>query len=830
MDNFQYSVQLSEQDWAEFSVTTDECGLLQAGLASGDELLSSDIDQGDSSGSSPPGPPPLLTGQLASRGRGSWGCKEEDVATQQLISRSQCEPVLALGASQQEASTSTQSEALRSLSLVAAPVSQCSFLPESAASRGEMQRLLQGPASSPAGDSSQSPEFPGCNVPSQKLPDSPGASQRSPGRKKRRGMGAKSGKRSGVPGPPAALLTPEAGPEEDLGAGTATLTAGALKDKPDPDSAGALEPGSGPSEEVARQGLDLGLPTPVPTTEQGPDQIRLAPRAELHTVPNPVQETDPDVSMAKPDVALSTPVFNPQPDMALSTLATKLQPDMTFSASTCKPQPDMVLCPSAHKLQSNVALCTPTYKPGMTLSTPATNAQPDNDLSTLAKNPQPTISLSTSASKPDITLSTPASTPQLDRIMSASASTHRLHVDFPTVGPGLKPEGDLTTSVSVAVLHDVLPHSASKTVHEVGVSTPAAPSSTPVSWVEPALADAEVSVLQGGYQEKPVREPLASAPGHPSGEAPHGPVQVTKKKKVRFSMALPNSEEPGLGEATGPPSSVTLRSPALQTRGGSSAWDAVAVGTRTPQPRILKHLPPPSPSASSMGPEPGSRFAVTLPEAYEFFFCDTIEEEDEDVEDEAVDSQALGEIQWPDTCEFFFQDFRVQRSRRQGHLAPKAPPRAECEATLPPRDLVPISIPEAYEHFFGEDGLDGTSATLLQLQTLEPLKEVELGLYPEPGPATAEQFSLAVRQADELRDPFTSFTFSQNDMCLVFVAFATWAVRTSDLHTPDAWKTVLLANIGTISAIRYFRQQMRRGRSPSRNSSPSSGPSPSPSC
>jgi hypothetical protein len=43
----------------------------------------------------------------------------------------------------------------------------------------------------------------------------------------------------------------------------------------------------------------------------------------------------------------------------------------------------------------------------------------------------------------------------------------------------------------------------------------------------------------------------------------------------------------------------------------------------------------------------------------------------------------------------------------------------------------------------------------------------------------------------ELRGPLTSFTFSQNDMCLVFVAFATWAVRTSDLHTPDAWKTGL---------------------------------------
>uniref|UniRef100_A0A8C4Y4B6 PPARGC1 and ESRR induced regulator, muscle 1 n=2 Tax=Gopherus evgoodei TaxID=1825980 RepID=A0A8C4Y4B6_9SAUR len=49
-------------------------------------------------------------------------------------------------------------------------------------------------------------------------------------------------------------------------------------------------------------------------------------------------------------------------------------------------------------------------------------------------------------------------------------------------------------------------------------------------------------------------------------------------------------------------------------------------------------------------------------------------------------------------------------------------------------------------------------------------------------------------------------------MCLVFVAFASWAVKTSNLQTPDAWKTVLLANIGTLSAIRYFRQQAVEGR------------------
>ncbi|XP_049474304.1 PGC-1 and ERR-induced regulator in muscle protein 1 [Panthera uncia] len=160
------------------------------------------------------------------------------------------------------------------------------------------------------------------------------------------------------------------------------------------------------------------------------------------------------------------------------------------------------------------------------------------------------------------------------------------------------------------------------------------------------------------------------------------------------------------------------------------------------------------------------------------------------------------------------------------------PPQAEPVPACPPGDPVPISIPEAYEHFLGEDVSGGVLelAALLQLQATEPPGSVPWGVgsgtSPEPSPVTAEQLSLAVGQAGEPREPLTSFTFSQNDMCLVFVAFATWAVRTSDLHTPDAWKTVLLANIGTISAIHYFRRQVGQGRR-SRSRSRSRSPSPS---
>uniref|UniRef100_A0A8B9P4Z0 Uncharacterized protein n=2 Tax=Apteryx TaxID=8821 RepID=A0A8B9P4Z0_APTOW len=49
-------------------------------------------------------------------------------------------------------------------------------------------------------------------------------------------------------------------------------------------------------------------------------------------------------------------------------------------------------------------------------------------------------------------------------------------------------------------------------------------------------------------------------------------------------------------------------------------------------------------------------------------------------------------------------------------------------------------------------------------------------------------------------------------MCLVFCAFASWAVKTSDLQAPDAWKTMFLATFGTLSAIRYFRKQVREGQ------------------
>lgn len=713
MDNFQYSVQLSDREWAEFSATADECGLLQADLASGDELLSSDIDQGDSSGSSPPGPPPLFTGQLVSQGRRQQSCDLEDVAAQQLVSRSQCEPVLALEASHQVASTSTQSEALLFSSSDSVCPGQALSFPGSATFGDKMQRLLQGPAPSSPSKPPHSPESPGHSAIPQSPPDNLEASPRNPGRKKRRAVGAKGTKYSGSMDSAAIQMSSppltETRPKEALMSGT--LMAKAQQDKPQSDSTGAAEHGSSIPEQMDRQDSGLDHSKPILITEQDTGQVRKTSRAVLHMVSKPVQEVHPDISMATPNK----------------------------STHASKPQRYVALSQPASKPQSDTVSSTHPFMPDMTLST-------------LAFKCQPNTNRSTPASEPDMALSTPASMSQLVKDEFASAHTPRLHVDLSAAGSEIKPEVSPSMPASVDVLCTDLPHSISKTESKESVPIPIMPSLPPISQAEVAMVDTGMTVSPGGNIEKPVGQFSVGSSGYSSGEPCLGPVQAPKKKKVRFSMVIPSHEESGSGGSAGSSFLTSDRPPAPRTaagsRGGSAAWDAVAVGPRLPQPRILKHLPPPVSSVSAEA-EPGSCFAVTLPEAYEFFFCDTIEEEDEDVEDEEAASQALDEVQWPDTCEFFFRDSRTQRSRCQRGHSPVSAPRADTVVPVPSGDLVPISIPEVYEHFFTEEGFGNRQPpdTHIQMQTSELSREVGPEASSKPVSPTAEHLSLTIRKA-----------------------------------------------------------------------------------
>ncbi|KAK2105574.1 PGC-1 and ERR-induced regulator in muscle protein 1 [Saguinus oedipus] len=785
MENFQYSVQLSDQDWAEFSATTDECGLLQAGLASGDELLSSDIDQGDSSGSSPPSALPLLTGQPVAGGQGR---EEDDVAPQFPVSRSRCEPVLALGTGHLTPSTSARAEAPLSLGPGTTPPGQHASRPGPASSGDQMQRLLQGPAPQPPGEPPRSPESPGRRAASQKPPGSPGASPRSPGRKKRRAVGAKGGGQAGAPAS-ARTGSPE----------MAKLTARARQEKLGPGPVGAPEPGPGPPVQEAKLGPGLGLSVPVPVTGQGTDQIRAAPSARLHTVSRPIQEAHSDISRSESDMAVSTPASKPQPDRAVSTPASEPQPDRAVSTSASEPQPDMAMSTPASEPQPDMAVSTPASEPqpDTAVSTPASEPQCDITVSTPASKPQPDMALCTPASEPqpdtDMTVSTPASEPQPD--MAVSTPTSEPQPDMAVSTPASEPQCDITVSTPASEpqldMAVSTPASTSQPDTDMALSTPASTpcldvalatavravklevaSSPPVSGAVPRAAESAGLVCTPGTRAhttgpawSPPRragpdvvdtevvgsEPSAGARGHRSGEPTLGLTQVPKKKKVRFSMVVPTPKEPGTGEASGPAPPATARPSALRTvtggHGGPGVWDAVAVGPQPHQPRILKHLPRPPPSAVTRA-GPGSSFAVTLPEAYEFFFCDPIEE-DEDAEAAAA-SQGPADVQWPDTCEFFFRDCGAQRSRQRGAPAPS--PRAGSMPAPPPGDPMPISIPEAYEHFFGEDGLGGVpgaGAARHWLQALEPPSSASRGAGPgtPSKPATVERLHLALRRA-----------------------------------------------------------------------------------
>ncbi|XP_020832454.1 PGC-1 and ERR-induced regulator in muscle protein 1 [Phascolarctos cinereus] len=902
MENFEYSIQLSDKDWANFSEAAEECGLLQAALASGDEPLSSDIDQGDSSGSSPPGPPPprllrlqagspppegllkalggrCLPGHLATAQGGCSGSEEEEGTDARLVSRFRCERVLAPEAGQQTPSTSTQLEGQLPSSVLCPAQLTPALSPKPSSCGGAMQKSLQGaaaqaseagvhsgkdpPSQGPSGQEQPSSLGPADGKRSPRDPN-PGVSPRSPGKKKRRSVGAKG---SGSPkaqdskrqGPPSPLLAlpPSSGSRPDRGpstrahsnlapadwegngpgsespAGGAGLgtRAGHGTDPQDPSSTPDLGPKPTPPAPQEQSFLDLSSPvskTETPVNVSTPTWIPGAGENLSTPVSLPEKASNlPGVaSEVGPSGNLSTPVSLPEKALNLPGVASEIGPSGNLSTPVSLPEKASNLPGVASEVGPSGNLSTPVSKDklrehvftsdiktnsGVGVSTPIPKLEPERHRSalfllakadvgpaTLVPRAQTNVNMSTPAPQvqSDVKLSTPDLKAEPDRNLSTSAPRARADVDVST--PDLKAEPDRNLSTS-----------APKTRADVDVSTPPQITKSFNFPVSP----------QGlhGEPEEGSRTPLSPGPlGEPSqvtDDATQSPGVVTparapRRKKVRFSGVSTSPQENS--DLASPSSALPNRAVCEPPRtlgggrGSPRAWDAVAVGVH-PQPRILK--PPPSPSAlarESAGPR--EDFALTLPEAYDYFFCDTIVEEEEE-EEEDIPS----DVQWPEVCEYFFWDSRLPRQR------PSPGPPLQAPTCVDP---VPISIPEAYEHFFGEEGPTGVllppnwvPVTLSDEQTLGPERAwPSAPALEEQNLLKAEELGLPVSLEEEQRASLIPITFNQNDMCLGFVAFATWAVRTSDLHAPDAWKTVLLANIGAISAIRYFRRQARKGR------------------
>ncbi|KAM6371719.1 PGC-1 and ERR-induced regulator in muscle protein 1 [Pluvialis apricaria] len=245
---------------------------------------------------------------------------------------------------------------------------------------------------------------------------------------------------------------------------------------------------------------------------------------------------------------------------------------------------------------------------------------------------------------------------------------------------------------------------------------------------------------------------------------------------------------------------------------------------------------------------------VTWPEMYEYLFCDSQGEEEgmgNSVEGEKTPLER--EISLPELYEYFFNEPEGNRKKVKGKDRKRkkfssldhTQLQNEDPDSAPVKDSVVISVPEVYEHFFPDGPRNrvgwrgifsiapasevkkavGALKSLLQrpmhlVRGQAPAPQAllrrgsgeKLSLVPLAplgrGQARPESLDMALALTGR---PEVPLALTHKDMCLVFCAFASWAVKTSDLQAPDAWKTMFLASFGTLSAIRYFRRQVREG-------------------
>ncbi|NXY14318.1 PERM1 protein, partial [Atrichornis clamosus] len=320
-----------------------------------------------------------------------------------------------------------------------------------------------------------------------------------------------------------------------------------------------------------------------------------------------------------------------------------------------------------------------------------------------------------------------------------------------------------------------------------------------------------------GVRDSIPRIPAAGIPRIPSVEIPRIPsVEIPRIPAVEIPC------EPAAGIPVIPAAGIP--------------WEAAA--------EIPREMSPPCFANGASGKS--SSLDVTWPEMYDYLFCDSQEEEDMGSSVEGRKTPLEREISWPELYEYFFNE--PEGSRKKGKAKERKRKKFsslghsrlqdEDPGSAPGRDTVVISVPDVYEHFFPETPGNrmgwrgifsvapasevkkalGALKSLLQRQSrgqapsqaLVPRGSGEkLALVPlGRAQVWPEDVDMALTLRGKSQEPRV---LTHKDMCLAFCAFASWAVRTSDLQAPDAWKTMFLASFGTLSAIRYFRRQVREG-------------------
>ncbi|NWR85147.1 PERM1 protein, partial [Furnarius figulus] len=349
--------------------------------------------------------------------------------------------------------------------------------------------------------------------------------------------------------------------------------------------------------------------------------------------------------------------------------------------------------------------------------------------------------------------------------------------------------------------------------------------------------------------------PLKHKGKEPGAQSP-GKTKATKHSKagqagglgVRDSAPVipDNGAMAPSGEACQEMPGKPLQPKSVAAFGGDAAEGASEIPWE-PAPEMPRKLSPPcfADGASARS----NTLDVTWPEMYDYLFCDSQEEEEMGSSVEGRRSPLQREISWPELYEYFFNEPEgnrkkvksKDRKRKKFSSLDHAQLQNEDPSSAPVKDTVIISVPEVYEHIFPERprnrmgwrgifSITPASEVKKAVGALKSLLQRQIHLVRGQAPASqalvrrgsgdklalvplapqvwpeGEDMALALRGTAE--DPRV---LTHKDMCLVFCAFASWAVKTSDLQAPDAWKTMFLASFGTLSAIRYFRRQVREG-------------------
>ncbi|KAF1399929.1 PGC-1 and ERR-induced regulator in muscle protein 1, partial [Spheniscus magellanicus] len=746
MDNFEYSIQLNDRDWAEFFLASEECNLAPAALATAEEQCLSDIEQGD-------------------------GVPERDCRTStngQIAVRVGSRP-----------GPGTGSSAPRGVPVDASlcwPAGRHLALPEllsgseDEADLGSVGRFL-------------------CES------DKPGCPSSAP-------MPSAQGRQP--PCPPTATLAGPAGGTAESSPGQDTACEAAA-----PQPASALEKGAASSSQAMEP---PSHPAGTSAPEQGGDTRGEQPRGSpVAAQPGaPVQGSSSALAASPEGSARKSP-----------SSASRSEPRLWGPLRDHPPSPVLESAPRA----------------------PGCPAREEASGERVVAEP------SSPAGSPDVVRPKVPGQLRKSRKQRGAGATEAAQGDREPVGAAAQGTGVLVKARLSS------PLSSRKSKGKEKAAKPA-----PVKLGSEEAGESKRLVPGPGTDES---DPAVSTPPKQKvkepGAQPLGKAKATKHSKPGQAGGLGICDNVPVIPASGamaPPGAAcqeALGKPLHPKSVAASGGDAAEGAHGQPPAETPRELGPPCFAAEVSAR--ADTLDVTWPEMYDYLFCDSQGEEEgmgNSMEGEKTPLER--EISLPELYEYFFNEPEGNRKKVKGKDRKRkkfssldhAPLQNEDPDSAPVKDSLVISVPEVYEHFFpdrpgnrvgwtGIFSITPTSEVKKAVGALKSLLQRPMHLIrcQAPGPqalvrrgsgeklplvplaplgrgqARPEGLDMALALTGR---PEAPLALTHKDMCLVFCAFASWAVKTSDLQAPDAWKTMFLASFGTLSAIRYFRRQVREGR------------------